>query len=156
MYHSAFKYKTGIISLAFFVVLVLSLLLAGCTVSISPGGTGSSNSCQGNCTPGTGVQGVQVFVEPDAGAHVITDAIRGAKKSVWVEIYLLTNRAVINALEDAANRQVDVRVMLEPHPFGGGSVSPTETMDRLRAAGIQVKTTNPNFALTHEKGIPIV
>ncbi len=141
MYHSAFKYKTGIISLAFFVVLVLSLLLAGCTVSISPGGTGSSNSCQGNCTPGTGVQGVQVFVEPDAGAHVITDAIRGAKKSVWVEIYLLTNR--------------DVRVMLEPHPFGGGSVSPTETMDRLRAAGIQVKTTNPNFALTHEKGMII-
>jgi cardiolipin synthase len=160
MYHSASKHKIGIISFTCSILLALGLLLAGCTVAISPGGgsstgTGSSNSCQGNCTPGTGVQGVQVFVEPDAGAHVITDAIRSATKSVWVEMYLLTNRAVINALEDAVNRQVDVRVMLEPHPFGGGSVSPTETMDRLRAAGIQVKTTNPNFALTHEKGMII-
>jgi len=100
------------------------------------------------------VQGVQVFVEPDAGEHPITGAIASAKKSVWLEIYLLTDRNVIRALEEAANRGVDVRVMLEPHPFGGGG-SPSRTMDQLRAAGAKVESSNPSFALTHEKGLII-
>src|SRR5512142_881167 len=43
-----------------------------------------------------------------------------------------TDRNVIRALEEAANRGLDVRVMLEPHPFGGGS-SPSKTLDLLAA-----------------------
>ncbi|MFL5589697.1 MAG: phospholipase D-like domain-containing protein [Ktedonobacteraceae bacterium] len=151
-------YKTALISLTYLVAAALCILLAGCDINISgPGiGTGSSGSgCQDNCTTGAGVQGVQVFVEPDAGEHPITDAITSAKKSVWLEIYLLTDRNVIRALEEAANRGVDVRVMLEPHPFGGGG-SPARTMDQLKAAGAKVEASSPSFALTHEKGIPIV
>src|SRR2546421_812640 len=155
MFHTSRKYKTGLISLTYLVVVALCILLAGCDINISgPGiGTGSSG-CQGNCTTGAGVQGVQVIVEPDAGEHPITDAITSAKKSVWLEIYLLTDRNVIRALEEAANRGVDVRVMLEPHPFGGGG-SPLRTMDQLKAAGVKVQDSNPSFALTHEKGMII-
>ena len=154
MIHTSRKYKTG---LTYLVVAVLCILLAGCDINISgPGiGTGSGGSgCQGNCTTGSGVQGVQVFVEPDAGEHPITDAIASAKKSVWLEIYLLTDRNVIRALEEAANRGVDVRVMLEPHPVGGGG-SPLRTMDQLKAAGAKVEDSDPSFALTHEKGMII-
>ena len=157
MFHTSRKYKTGLISLTYLVVAALCILLAGCDINISgPGiGTGSSGSeCQGNCTTGTGVQGVQVIVEPDAGEHPITDAITSAKKSVWLEIYLLTDRNVIRALEEAPNRGVDVRVMLEPHPFGGGG-SPARTMDQLKAAGAKVEASSPSFALTHEKGMII-
>jgi cardiolipin synthase A/B len=57
-------------------------------------------------------------------------------------------------LEEAANRGVDVRVMLEPHPFGGGG-SPARTMDQLRAAGAKVEESSPSFALTHEKGMVV-
>ncbi|GCE25352.1 hypothetical protein KDA_08360 [Dictyobacter alpinus] len=103
----------------------------------------------------TGIQGAKMFVEPDAGEQVITSAINNAKKSVWVEMYLLTNKKVITVLEDAAHRHIDVRVILEDHPYGGGSVSPQQTLDRLRAAGIQTRTSNPQFALTHEKGMLI-
>src|SRR5438045_9763957 len=147
--------KTALISLMYRVVAALCILLAGCDINISgPGiGTGSSG-CQGNCTTGVGVQGVQVIVEPDAGEHPITDAITSAKKSVWLEIYLLTDRNVIRALEEAANRGVDVRVMLEPHPFGWGR-SPARTMDQLKAAGAKVEASSPSFALTHEKGMII-
>ena len=155
MFHTSRKYKTGLISLTYLVVVALCILLAGCDISISGPGTGTgSTGCQSNCTTGSGVQGVQVFVEPGAGEHPITDAIASAKKSVWLEIYLLTDRNVIRALEEAANRGVDVRVMLEPHPFGGGS--PSRTRDQLKAAGAKVQDSNPSFALTHEKGIPIV
>src|SRR5947209_16193222 len=154
MFHTFFNLKRGLYPLASLVIIILCSLLAGCDISISaPGGSSGSSGCQGNCTTGPGVQGVQVFVEPDAGEHPITDGISAAKKSVWLEMYLLTDRNVIRALEEAANRGVDVRVMLEPHPFGGGS--PLRTMDQLKAAGAKVEDSDPSFALTHEKGLII-
>lgn len=143
---------------AFFTALalvLLCLLLTGCDISINTGGSNgpTGSTCQGNCTAGPGVQGVQVFVEPNAGDSPITGAIHSAKKSVWLEIYELTDTNVIHALEDDANNGIDVRVMLEPHPFGASS--PTRVMDELKAAGAKVETSNPAFALTHEKGMVI-
>jgi phosphatidylserine/phosphatidylglycerophosphate/cardiolipin synthase-like enzyme len=66
-------------------------------------------------------------------------------------MYLLTERHVINALQEAAHRGIDVRVMLEEHPYGGGSISPIQTLDRLKAAKVNAKTTSPHFALSHAK-----
>src|SRR5712692_10914796 len=93
--------------LTFIVTLALCLLLAGCNVYIStpsttsPGGSGigsssgtGSNSCQSNCIVGSGAHGVRVFVEPDAGEQPIVNAIDSAQKSVWVEMYLLSDRNV--------------------------------------------------------------
>jgi cardiolipin synthase A/B len=135
-------------------VAAVCLILASCTNSILPGFS-NTPQCQSNCTVGSGVQGVQVFVEPDDGEQVITNAIRNAQKSIWLEIYILSDRNVIRTLEEASNRGLDVRVMLEPHPFGGGT-SPAKTMDTLAAAGIKAQPTNPSFPLTHEKGLPIL
>jgi cardiolipin synthase A/B len=147
------KYLDSFISWKYLIAAVLCILLAGCTINL-PIPASSNVSCQGNCTTGPGVQGVQVYVEPNAGEHPITGAISAAQKSVWLEIYILSDRNVIRALEEAANRGIDVRVMLEPHPFGGGG-SPARTMDQLRAAGAKVQESNPGFALTHEKGMII-
>ncbi len=140
--------------IAYLPVVVLCLLLAGCTLSISPGGTTTSQQCQNNCTLGSGIQGVRVFVEPDDGEQVITNAIRNAHKSIWLEMYILSDRNVIRVLEEAANQGLDVRVMLEPHPVGGGPSS-SKTMDQLAAAGIKTQPTDPSFTLTHEKGMLI-
>ena len=158
--------------LALFVLLALLLLLGGRTLNISlpvisgiNGTSGingingidnvpGSSQCQSNCTVGSGAQGVRVFVEPEAGDSAITGAISGATKSVWLEIYLLTDRNVISALQDAAQRGIDVRVMLEPHPVGGGG-SPQSTLAELSAAGAKTETTDPAFPLTHEKGMII-
>jgi len=139
----------------FLLAIALSLLLVGCNLSVSLPGIGSSNSgsCQGNCTLGTGVQGVQVFVEPNAGESPVVDAIESAKKSIWLEMYLMSDSKVIYALEDAANHGVDVRVMLEPNPYGASP--PTKVMDELQAAGAKVEDSDPSFALTHEKGMVI-
>jgi cardiolipin synthase A/B len=156
MYHSLShaSRKHGTTFLAYPILILLCILLAGCNISIGTSGPSSVGStCAGNCTAGPGVQGVQVFVEPDAGDHPITDAIHNAKKSVWLEIYILTDTNVLHALEEDANNGIDVRVMLEPHPFG--SSSPTRAMDELKAAGAKVETSSPAFALTHEKGMII-
>ncbi len=148
--HSTFR------SQAFFISIVLCLFLTACSATNNTA-TPLTNP-QNNATSYTsmsGAQNVRVFVEPDAGDGLIVDAIRGAKKSVLLEMYLLTDTRIIRALEEAAHNNVTVRVMLETHPYGSGAVSPTETLDRLKAAGVQAQAASPNFSLTHEKGMVI-
>lgn len=141
-------------------ILAMTLCLFSCACDASTGpnwtffGTNDSTSNSGSTTIGQGTQGVQVFVEPTAGESVITSAIDEAKQSVWLEIYLLTDTNIIRALENAAHRGLDVRVMLEQHPYGMGSASPRKTLDKLSAAGIKAQPTSSSFSLTHEKGIP--
>ena len=134
-------------------IAAICFALASCTVSLPFSGS-NATTCQSNCLTGVGAQGVRIYVEPDDGEQVITGAIRSASKSVWLEIYILSDRNVIRALEEAANRGLDVRVMLEPHPFGGGSSVP-RTLDQLKAAGVKAQYSSSDFKLTHEKGIPI-
>ncbi|MEO9031429.1 MAG: phospholipase D-like domain-containing protein, partial [Ktedonobacteraceae bacterium] len=66
--------------------------------------------CQSNCTLSSGVRGVHVIVEPEAGPTPLVDAIHSAQKSVDVEIYILSNHNIIRALEEDANRGIEVRV----------------------------------------------
>jgi cardiolipin synthase A/B len=58
---------------------------------------------------------------------------------------------VLNALAEDAQRGVDVRVLLEAHPFGGDVVSPQRTIDTLALSGIQAKLANPAYTYTHAK-----
>jgi cardiolipin synthase A/B len=160
--HLIFARKATSAAFQYGCLIGFCILLAGCQINVtlptitsgSPG-TSSSGSCQSNCNPGTGVNGLNVIVEPDNGVTPLVNAIDGATKSVWLEIYLLTNKNIISALEDDANHGIDVRVMLEPHPLGSGSVTPSETLDKLKAAGIKAQFSDPAFKLTHEKGMVI-
>lgn len=161
MYPPLSSSRKGFTAIALVFMLAFCLALTGCDINISTNGfptsspstSGTGGQCQTNCVTGTGVNGVSVFVEPNAGESPIVDAIDGAKKSVWLEMYILSDTNVIRALEETANRGIDVRVMLEPHPVG--TSPPTSTMDKLRAAGAKVEETDPSFALTHEKGMII-
>lgn len=102
---------------------------------------------------GAGATGVSLFIEPAAGETPVLHAIERAQRSVWVEVYLLTDRNVINALDDAANRGVDVRVLLEMNPYGSGSTNPQVTLQELEAAGVKAKGSDPIYHYTHEKAI---
>ena len=155
--------------LAFLVALALVPALAGCAPSTgpvaargapSPTASASAPSATGTAAtpcagPNCAAVHVQVFVEPEAGEAPIVHAIEGATTSVWVEVYILTDRAVINALEDAARRNVDVRVLLEPHAFGEGNVGAAQTLEELIAAGVQARQADPAFHYTHEKALVV-
>ncbi|HET9981307.1 MAG TPA: phospholipase D-like domain-containing protein [Ktedonobacterales bacterium] len=138
------------------------MLLSACGSSSAqsapqhPGATAttmlSTPTCASDgCGSQQGIRGVQVFVEPEAGATPVTSAIKGATRSVWVEVYLLTDSRVIAALEDAEHRGVDVRVMIEEHPYGGDVVSPQRTLQTLQTAGINAKFADPAYYYTHAK-----
>ncbi|HET8911566.1 MAG TPA: phosphatidylserine/phosphatidylglycerophosphate/cardiolipin synthase family protein [Ktedonobacteraceae bacterium] len=133
-------------------LLLIGLLLNACMGF--PNQTSPQDQSSSPNISGSGRQGIQVFVEPDAGIQPITLAIQAAQHSIWVEMYLLSNKKVIRALEEASNRGLDVRVMLELHPYGGGIVA-SQTLDKLQLAGVKVEGSNPAFALTHEKSMLI-
>lgn len=119
----------------------------------SPTATCSALGC-GRTTLGPGAaNGLSVYVEPEAGEGPVLRAIEGAQRSLWVEVYLLTDRNVIHALEDAANRGVDVRVLLDLNPYGVGTTSPRQTLQELQAAGVKAEGADSAYHYTHEKAI---
>lgn len=137
------------------VLLLLSLLLAACATTSNTSAPASGpppTTSAGTCLAvACAARGVTVFVEPDAKAAPIVQAIKAATRSIWVEVYLLSDSSVITALEDAAARGVDVRVLLETHPFGDGAISSQRLLQRLQAAHIAARATNPAFHYTHAK-----
>ncbi len=95
---------------------------------------------------------VSVIVQPESGEIPIVNAIDNAKSEVLVEVYLLSDKKVIESLINAKKRRVDVKVMLEKHPFGGGNINIT-TNETLDSAGVSTEWSNPKYSLTHEKAI---
>ena len=89
-----------------------------------------------------------VFIEPGDGRAPLLDEIEAARQSIDLEVYIVTDEIILEALEDARQRGVDVRVILEEHPFGGGG-GQDATFNRLKDAGIAVQWGNPVFRFTH-------
>lgn len=95
-----------------------------------------------------------LYVQPDTGHQPLLDAINSAQKEVLVEVYLLSDKQIISALENAHSRGVDVKVMMEQHPVGSGTLN-TKTKQELDSDDIATEWSNPSFTLTHEKSITI-
>ena len=96
----------------------------------------------------------QLLVLPDDGVQPILDLIDSAEKSIRFKIYLLTYRDVKAALVRAANRGVDVRVIIEKNPTGGGD-SNQESYDQLLDGGVAVRWAPSEYRLTHEKSLVV-
>ncbi|HEU0116967.1 MAG TPA: phospholipase D-like domain-containing protein [Thermomicrobiales bacterium] len=98
----------------------------------------------------TGPGVVGLVVQPDDGRAPILDEIDRARRSIDLEVYLLSDSQMIAALERAHDRGVPVRVLLEQHPFGGNGSTP-DVYARLQKAGVDVRWTNPAFTFSHVK-----
>ncbi|MCI0474950.1 MAG: phospholipase D-like domain-containing protein [Anaerolineales bacterium] len=104
--------------------------------------------------PTPAVAALKPIVQPESGVQPVVALLNSAQKTIRMEMYLLTEREIIDALKAARGRGVDVRVMLEPSPFGGGAGN-RPALNDLQAAQINVKNSNPAYRLTHEKAIVV-
>jgi cardiolipin synthase len=91
-----------------------------------------------------------VFIEPGDGRAPLLDEIQAARRSIDLEVYIVTDDLILQSLEEAQRRGVNVRVVLEEHPFGGGG-GQDEVFARLEDAGIAVRWGNPVFRFSHIK-----
>ncbi|WP_424013410.1 phospholipase D-like domain-containing protein [Halorubrum xinjiangense] len=81
---------------------------------------------------------VTPFVLPDSPG-VPVEPLRAADERLFVAGYTLTSERVVEALVAAADRGVTVRVLLEGSPVGGFSARSAALIDRLTAAGVEVR-----------------
>lgn len=95
-----------------------------------------------------------LWVFPEAGASPILTELASARSSIHMYMYLLSDARVMEALKAAARRGVDVRVILEKEPFGGGAGN-AQAAQELREAGVSVQWGNPALRYTHAKAIVI-
>ncbi len=115
--------------------------------------------------------GLSLVVMPEAGPDFIIKAIKGAKKSILLEMYLLTYSGITQQITDALIAKhkagLDVRIILENQPFimptppkPGEMPKPPINVNRaafeaLTNAGVRVKRSSPQFVFTHQKSMVI-
>jgi cardiolipin synthase len=93
-----------------------------------------------------------IIVLPDDTGKPIIDAINAAKKSVRIKMFIFSDPDLIKAVIAAKNRGLKIQVMLNPARRSGEEEN-AETRETLEKAGIEVKDSNPEFGITHEKSL---
>ena len=95
-----------------------------------------------------------LIVLPDDTAQPLIDAIAGARRSLNIRMFLFTDPTLIDTVIAAQRRGVKVRVMLNPARRSGESEN-EEARQKFVEAGIEVRDSNPAFALTHQKSMVV-
>jgi cardiolipin synthase A/B len=95
-----------------------------------------------------------LIVLPDDTAKPILDPINAAKHALNIRMFLFTEPTLLDAVIGAKRRGVKVRVMLNPARRSGETEN-AEARKALKAAGIDVRDSNPAFDVTHQKSMVI-
>ena len=96
----------------------------------------------------------RLIILPDDTADAIIDPINAACHSLNIRMFLFTDPTLLNAVIAAKRRGVHVRVMLNPARRDGTSDNDV-TRKALQAAGVAVKDSSTEFAVTHQKSMVI-
>ncbi|MBU2763329.1 MULTISPECIES: phospholipase D-like domain-containing protein [Acidithiobacillaceae] len=59
-----------------------------------------------------------LFIEPNAGVSPVLQVIQSAHRELDMGVYYLDDRKILSAVREAVRRGVDVRIMVEPKPYG--------------------------------------
>lgn len=95
---------------------------------------------------------IDIWTLPDREKlDTFVNMLSRAKKRIWIEVYILTEKSTIAALIEAKNRGIDVRVILERNVYNTPFIHETLFRD-LTDAGIDVVWANNDaFTFTHAK-----
>src|SRR5271166_2295460 len=94
----------------------------------------------------------RLIVFPDDTANAIIGPIEAARRSLNIRMFLFTDASLVNAVIAARRRGVHVRVMLNPARRDGTSEN-KRTRQTLLAAGVCVRDSSTEFAVTHQKSM---
>jgi phosphatidylserine/phosphatidylglycerophosphate/cardiolipin synthase-like enzyme len=95
-----------------------------------------------------------LIVLPDDSPKPIVAAIDGASRTLRVKMFVFSDPELRKAVIAAKRRGVRVRVMLNAARRDGEQDN-NATRRALEHADVEVKDTNPAFALTHEKSMVV-
>jgi phosphatidylserine/phosphatidylglycerophosphate/cardiolipin synthase-like enzyme len=95
-----------------------------------------------------------LIVLPGDGAEAIIDPIKAARHALNIRMFLFTDPSLLGAVIGARHRGVHVRVMLNPIRRDGSSDNEASRR-ALLAAGVSVRDSSTEFAVTHQKSMVI-
>jgi phosphatidylserine/phosphatidylglycerophosphate/cardiolipin synthase-like enzyme len=95
-----------------------------------------------------------LVVLPDDSARPILEAITSASRSLYVKMFVFSDRRLLRAVLAARRRGARVCVMLNP-ARRSGEADNEATRRELERGGIEVVDGNPEFELTHEKSMVV-
>lgn len=95
-----------------------------------------------------------LIVLPDDTVIPILDAIAGARHSLRIKMFIFSEPKLMDEVIAAHQRGVQVRVMLNPARRNGDELN-RAARQRLEDAGVEVKDTNPDFKVSHEKSMVV-
>ena len=124
--------------LAFVRALPLACLLCHCGLPVHQGQSPAERSSPA------------LLVLPDDGTAALLAAVRGARRRVWGELYMLTSFDAMDALIAARAGGADVRMLLEPAPYGSEAAN-QDAFQTLGAAGLDVRWFAVPGGLVHAK-----
>ncbi|EKE29654.1 MAG: hypothetical protein ACD_2C00130G0005 [uncultured bacterium (gcode 4)] len=82
---------------------------------------------------------------------VLISKIDNAKKRIYLEVYILTEKRIIKALKDAKSRWLDVKVILEKNVYWAWNIN-RKSSDTLTSSWVSVTFANNwNYRFTHTK-----
>lgn len=121
-------------------VVIASTILLLATAHVGCGSQASADS-------------YSLTILPQSGYQPIYDFISGATKTIEMTMYQLADPTAQSALEGAASRGVEVRVLLDSDPEGGGGMKSNQAAyDDLNANGVKVRWAWSG-TLWHQKSI---
>ena len=95
-----------------------------------------------------------LIVLPDDTINPIRKAIAEARHSLRIKKFIFSEPAMIEEVIAAKKRGLRVRVMLNPSRSNGDGLN-EKTMAMLEEAGVEVKTSNPAYKVSHEKSMVV-
>ena len=96
----------------------------------------------------------RLIVLPDDTAEAIIDPINSTRHALNIRMFLFTDPSLLHAVIAARCRGVHVRVMLNPARRDGTNDNEA-ARKMLLAAGVSVRYSSTEFALTHQKSMVI-
>ena len=95
-----------------------------------------------------------LIVLPDESAKPFLEAIRTAKKSLHIKMFVFSDPGLLRAVVASHRRGVKVRVMLNAARRDGEDDN-KKVRAALQRAGIAVNDSHPGFGITHEKSMVV-
>ena len=81
----------------------------------------------------------KIYIEPSDGIKPLLRIIKKAKHFVYINSYLLDDPRILEAVGNAVNRKLDVRLMVDGRPYGiNGDDGTHAEIEDLRKTGARV------------------
>lgn len=96
--------------------------------------------------------GAELYIQPEAKEKHLLDKLDSAQRQVLITIYMLSDPEIIAGIIETDQRGVEVKVILEEHPFGGSNLNRL-VKPQLEQAGVEVIYASSDYPYTHQKSL---